>query len=481
MMGGPPNMMGGPPPNMMGGGPMGGGPMKGGGPPMMMGGAGGPMRNHGGSSGDPGPYGTGGTGGKGKGKGGGKGGKGKGGDGGDDGVVIPAGAGHWGTGRGSRFERAKNDYAQHFVDTGLRPANFIRDSDVEERFEEYPKLKELIEAADAKIAERSTEPTYKKVDLKTFDLTSLGTKFDVILIDPPWEEYRRRKIACGAVMTDDDMDVWSPQEIMNLRIDALGDTPSFVFLWSGSGVSLQWGRACLRKWGYRRCEDICWIKSNRDSGRNHHWLPDSVVTATAEHCLVGIKGTVRRNYDGHIIHANVDTDVMLSEEPPYGATDKPHELYAIVEHFCQGRRRLELFGEDTNIRRGWLTLGSSLSSAGNFDPSTWWKNFEGFAESYNFEDDEPQMLPNHLVGTTPVIESLRPKSPTQLREEAQRRNSREVEQASLKQQQYEAECAEAMAQGRELPPPPTITITPVPTSFREQSPFMAPGSNTGRP
>ena len=159
MMGGPPNMMGGPPPNMMGGGPMGGGPMKGGGPPMMMGGAGGPMRNHGGSSGDPGPYGKGGKGGKGKGKGGGKGGKGKGGDGGDDGVVIPAGAGHWGTGRGSRFERAKNDYAQHFVDTGLRPANFIRDSDVEERFEEYPKLKELIEAADAKIAERSTEPT----------------------------------------------------------------------------------------------------------------------------------------------------------------------------------------------------------------------------------------------------------------------------------------------------------------------------------
>ena len=56
-----------------------------------------------------------------------------------------------------------------------------------------------------------------------------------------------------------------------MRIDALGETPSFVFLWSGSGVSLQWGRACLRKWGYRRCEDICWIKSNRETGRNYHW------------------------------------------------------------------------------------------------------------------------------------------------------------------------------------------------------------------
>ena len=109
------------------------------------------------------------------------------------------------------------------------------------------------------------------------------------------------------------MEIWTPQEIMNLRIETVGETPSFCFLWAGSGASLQWGRACLRKWGYRRCEDICWIKSNRESGRNIHYLPDSVVTPTTEHCLMGIKGTVRRNYDGHVIHANVDTDVILSE------------------------------------------------------------------------------------------------------------------------------------------------------------------------
>jgi hypothetical protein len=240
---------------------------------------------------------------------------------------------------------------------------------------------------------------------------------------------------------------------------------------------IRWGRACLRKWGYRRCEDICWIKSNRTSGRNFHWLPDSVVTATSEHCLVGIKGTVRRNYDGHVIHANVDTDVMLSEEPAYGATDKPHELYAIIEHFCLGRRRLELFGHDTNIRRGWLTLGSQLSSS-NFDPSTWYKHFEGVTESYNFDwSDEPELLSNHLLGTTPQIESLRPKSPTQLREEAERRHRKELEAAKMAQAQYEAESAAAAAEGREPPPPPQMVITPVPSSFREQSPFMAPGTN----
>lgn len=33
---------------------------------------------------------------------------------------------------------------------------------------------------------------------------------------------------------------------------------------------------------------------------------------------MGIKGTVRRSTDGHIIHANVDTDIIISEEPAYG-------------------------------------------------------------------------------------------------------------------------------------------------------------------
>ncbi|KAL1507424.1 hypothetical protein AB1Y20_015998 [Prymnesium parvum] len=436
------------------------------------GGAGGPMRQP--HEGAPPPYGgegghaEGGKGGEAKGKGGKAGGKGKGGKGGRGG-----GAGRWGGGRMGKFERAKNDYAQHFVDTGLRPANFIRDSDVAERFEEYPKLKELIEHKDALIAERATPLTGKRVDLKTFDLTTLGTKFDVILIDPPWEEYRRRRVACGG---DDaaDMEVWTPQEIMNLRIDAISDTPSFCFLWSGSGVSLQWGRACLRKWGFRRCEDISWIKSNRETGRNHHWLPDSVLTVTTEHCLVGIKGTVRRNYDGHIINANVDTDVMLSEEPPYGSCEKPTELYSIIEHFANGRRRLELFGEDNNMRRGWLTLGSELTS-NNHDPNTWRAHFEGQHESYNFEGELPTLIPNHLLGTTPIIEALRPKSPTQLREEAERRQKLERERLEAADREAIAlEVAAAREMGIELAPRepcPELPVTPLPTVFVEQHPF----------
>jgi hypothetical protein len=37
-----------------------------------------------------------------------------------------------------------------------------------------------------------------------------------------------------------------------------------------------------------------------------------------------------------------------------------------VEHFALGKRRLELFGEDHNIRAGWITVGKNLSSS-NFN------------------------------------------------------------------------------------------------------------------
>jgi mRNA (2'-O-methyladenosine-N6-)-methyltransferase len=56
---------------------------------------------------------------------------------------------------------------------------------------------------------------------------SCACRFDVVLIDPPWEEYVRR--APGFVK-DQDKEVWSWQQIMNLDIKSIADNPSFVFL-----------------------------------------------------------------------------------------------------------------------------------------------------------------------------------------------------------------------------------------------------------
>jgi N6-adenosine-specific RNA methylase IME4 len=62
-----------------------------------------------------------------------------------------------------------------------------------------------------------------------------------------------------------------------------------------------------------------------------------VVSCVQEHCLVGIRGKLLRGRDHAFVHANCDTDIIFSEEPELGSTEKPDELYDIIERFCNGR------------------------------------------------------------------------------------------------------------------------------------------------
>merc|ERR1719383_410655 len=182
---------------------------------------------------------------------------------------------------------------------------------------------------------------------------------------------------------------------MSLNIEAVAAQRCFIWLWVGSSDGLDKGRECLRRWNFRRCEDICWIKTNNSGNNNKIVEPKAVSQRTKEHCLMGIKGTVRRSTDGDFIHANVDIDLIIAEEAEAGSLDKPEEMFHIIEHFCLGRRRLQLFGRDSTVRPGWLTLGPDLTTS-NYDASLY--------NSY-FADG------NLTTGCTDRIESLRPKSP----------------------------------------------------------------------
>ncbi|XP_065225123.1 N6-adenosine-methyltransferase non-catalytic subunit [Planococcus citri] len=291
--------------------------------------------------------------------------------------------------KGTRSSNPHNDYCQHFVDTGQRPQNFIRDVGLNDRFEEYPRLRELIKLKDEHVALTSTPPMYLKCDLRKYNLLDLNNKFDVILIEPPLEEYQR---TMGAT----NLDFWSWEQVMNLNIGAVAAPRSFVFLWCGSSDGLDMGRNCLKKWGFRRCEDICWIRTNiNNPGHSKNLDSKAIFQRTKEHCLMGIKGTVRRSTDGDFIHANIDIDLIISEENECGSLDKPVEIFYIIEHFCLGRRRLHIFGRDSTIRPGWLTLGPEITNS-NFSADVYSKYFTSSSIT---------------TGCTERIEALRPKSP----------------------------------------------------------------------
>lgn len=111
---------------------------------------------------------------------------------------------------------------------------------------------------------------------------------------------------------------------------------------------------------------------------------------------MGIKGTVKRSTDGDFIHANVDIDLIIEEEPEYGSKDKPVEIFHMIEHFCLGRRRLHIFARDSTIRPGWLSIGPELTSS-NYDRDIYMTNF--------------QTSEALTTGCSEEIERLRPKSP----------------------------------------------------------------------
>ena len=282
------------------------------------------------------------------------------------------------------------------------PQNYILRNDVEF----FPKIKALIDAKNVRVDKHVLhEPLVVVGDLKEMDLvSSLGrNKFESILIDPPWFEYYARSGGfMPACKHREDTSPWSLEEIRNLRIGEIAADQSFCFLWCGN-KHVQQANDCLEHWGFKRIEDICWIKTNRDEGHLHprcNYLPygaSEVLYTTKEHLLVGIKGRVSRSIDNYLIHANVDSDVIIEEQAPFGCMSKPVEAYRIIERFCNSNRRIELFGSDHNLRPGWVTVGKQISSSTNFDPE----------EYANITRIERRFIP-----TTDLIEKLRPRSPT---------------------------------------------------------------------
>lgn len=112
----------------------------------------------------------------------------------------------------------------------------------------YPKQRRLLSLKKAAVSQSATTPYI----LPSSSISLLtGAKFDVILIDPPF----------SSAFTWDDLAA--------LPVPSLAADPSFVFLWvgSGAGEGLERGREVLGKWGYRRCEDVVWVRTNREGNK----------------------------------------------------------------------------------------------------------------------------------------------------------------------------------------------------------------------
>lgn len=130
---------------------------------------------------------------------------------------------------------------------------------------------------------------YIKQRVQETDLAQLG-EFDVIVVDPPWEEYKKRAEFLKLKGECERLENWTVQEMCKIDIPKIMTGRSFVFLWSGS-EHLNDARLLFNKWKLKRIEDIVWIKSNieNSSMKNFsHADSSSFLKRCKEHCLVGL-------------------------------------------------------------------------------------------------------------------------------------------------------------------------------------------------
>lgn len=205
------------------------------------------------------------------------------------------------------------------------------------------------------------EGTYINCDLRYFNLDRLG-KFDIILIDPPW------RIRGGENVTDEktmftnnkfylQYNTLSNEEILDLDVDVLSDR-GYCFLWTINS-QLPLAMKCLKKWGYVYVDQFNWIKKtvhgNLAVAQGYYFLHSS------ETCLIGVK--LGPNQEPLKPLVNLTNDIIFSEVKKQ--SQKPHQLYEIIEFLFPVDRKIELFGRNHNIRKGWLTVGNQLGKKFN--------------------------------------------------------------------------------------------------------------------
>nr|XP_018261410.1 mRNA methyltransferase [Kwoniella dejecticola CBS 10117]OBR83568.1 mRNA methyltransferase [Kwoniella dejecticola CBS 10117] len=195
-------------------------------------------------------------------------------------------------------------------------------------------------------------------DIRSFDYSLLG-QFQVIVADPPWDIHM--SLPYGT-MTDDEM--------RSLPLRSLQPDWGILCLWV-TGRAMELGRELFAVWGYKRVDELVWVKTNQlqrliRTGRTGHWL-----NHTCEHLLIALKLPADHPKNAPIpwdthptlrqLRKGVDTDVVVAEVRE--TSRKPDEVYGVIERLAPHGRKLEMFGRKHNTRPGWLTLGNQLGDS----------------------------------------------------------------------------------------------------------------------
>eukprot|EP00924_Labyrinthula_sp_SR-Ha-C_P010288 snap_masked-scaffold_23-processed-gene-2.44-mRNA-1 protein AED:0.30 eAED:0.30 QI:0/-1/0/1/-1/1/1/0/187 len=183
-------------------------------------------------------------------------------------------------------------------------------------------------------------------DVLKLDLEVVG-KYDVVLLDPAWDDGVSSNPTRGLSITYPTIKVDQVKQIPVNELCPVG----VVALWV-TNSKLQEGIDILKIWGCRLVEVVVWV-TKTSSGKLWH-SHGQFLRHNKEILLLSVKGK-------SFLSKSRSGDVIMSKVRQQSR--KPDEVYQLLERLNPGARYLELFGRRWNYREGWCTIGLDGASS----------------------------------------------------------------------------------------------------------------------
>jgi len=142
----------------------------------------------------------------------------------------------------------------------------------------------------------------------------------------------------------------SNAEIMGIPVEVLS-RKGFCFLWILNS-QMNVGYECMEKWGYEVIDQLTWIKTKNNKIHISHGF---YFLHSSETCLVGYKCP-----PNEYLEFNMRISNNLIVEEIKKKSQKPDQIYTIIDLLIPGANKVELFARNNNLKQGWLSLGNQL-------------------------------------------------------------------------------------------------------------------------
>lgn len=180
------------------------------------------------------------------------------------------------------------------------------------------------------------------------DIYNTNKKYNIIYADPPWEYKQSGSNKNSRGMAKQHYNTMNTKDICNLPIKKIATDNSLLFLWAtfpNIGEALK----VMEAWGYKyKTAAFVWIKKNKKSD-SLFWGMGYWTRANVELCLIGTKGTIKRQNAG--VHQVIYTPIEEHSKKPDIVRDKIVELVGNMP-------RIELFARQE--KENWDCWGNEV-------------------------------------------------------------------------------------------------------------------------